>query len=70
MEQKNLNRLNELAKIARERALTPEETEERAALRKEYLADFRKAFQQQLDSTVIQYDDGIRVPFNSLKKKK
>ena len=70
MEQKNLNRLNELAKIARERALTPEETEERAALRKEYLADFRKAFQQQLDSTVIQYDDGTRVPFHSLKKKK
>ena len=70
MEQKNLNRLNELAKIARERALTPEETEESAALRKEYLADFRKAFQQQLDSTVIQYDDGTRVPFNSLKKKK
>ena len=35
MEQKNLNRLNELAKIARERALTPEETEERAALRVE-----------------------------------
>ena len=69
MEQKNLNRLNELAKIAKERALTSEEAEERARLRQEYLADFRKAFQQQLDSTVIQYDDGTRVPFNSLRKK-
>ena len=70
MGQKNLNRLNELASLARERALTPEETEERARLRREYLADFRKAFQQQLDSTVIQYDDGTRVPLNALKKKK
>ena len=69
MEQKNLERLNELAKLAKQRALTPEETEERARLRKEYLADFRKAFQQQLDSTVIQYDDGTRVPLNSMKKK-
>ena len=69
MEQKNLNRLNELAKIAKERALTGEEAEERARLRQEYLADFRKAFQQQLDSTVIQYDDGTRVPFNALRKK-
>lgn len=69
MEQKNLKRLNELAKLAKERALTPAETEERAALRKEYLAEFRKAFQQQLDNTVIQYDDGTRVPFNSMKKK-
>ncbi len=69
MEQKNLARLNELAKLAKTRSLTAEEAEERAALRKEYLADFRKAFQQQLDNTVIQYDDGSRVPFNSLKKK-
>ncbi len=69
MEQKSLSRLNELARLAKERALTPEETEERARLRKEYLAEFRKAFQQQLDSTVIQYDDGTRVPLNALKKK-
>ena len=70
MEQKNLDRLNELAHIAKERALTSEETEERAKLRKEYLENFRRAFQQQLDSTVIQYDDGTRVPLNAMKKKK
>ena len=67
MEQKNLSRLNELAKLAKERALTPEEAEERARVRRDYLTDFRKAFQQQLDSTVIQYDDGTRVPLNALK---
>ena len=69
MEQANLNRINELAKIAKTRELTAEEQEERARLRKEYLSEFRKAFQQQLDSTVIQYDDGSRVKFTNLKKK-
>ncbi len=69
MEQANLNRINELAKIAKTRELTKEEQEERARLRKEYLSEFRKAFQQQLDSTVIQYDDGSRVKFTDLKKK-
>lgn len=69
MEQANLNRINELAKIAKTRELTKEEQEERARLRKEYLSEFRKAFQQQLDNTVIQYDDGSRVKFTDLKKK-
>ena len=61
MEQEILPRLNELAKIAQERALTPEEETERAALRKQYLATFRLAVQQQLDNTYIQYDDGTKV---------
>ena len=51
MEQEILPRLNELAKIAKQRALTPEEETERAALRKQYLATFRLAVQQQLDNT-------------------
>ena len=70
MEQERLKRLNELARIAKERSLTPEETAERETLRREYLADFRKAFSQQLESTVIQYDDGTRVPLSALKKKR
>lgn len=61
MEQEILPRLNELARLAKERALTPEEEAERAALRKQYLATFRAAFQQQLDNTYIQYDDGTKV---------
>ena len=57
MEQEILPRLNELAKIAKQRALTPEEETER----KQYLATFRLAVQQQLDNTYIQYDDGTKV---------
>ncbi len=68
MEQKHLARLNELAKLAKARPLTAEETAERAELRREYLATFRAAFQQQLDNTVIQYDDGTRVPMSAFKK--
>ena len=44
----NLDRINELARIAKERALTEEELAERAALRREYLAAFREAAKQQL----------------------
>ena len=69
MEQQSLARINELATIAKTRELTPAEQEERARLRKEYLAEFRKAVQQQLSSTYIQYDDGTKVPLTDLKKK-
>ena len=68
MEQKSLARINELAKIAKTRELTPAEQEERARLRKEYLAEFRTAFQQ-LSNTYIQYDDGTKVALKDLKKK-
>ena len=60
MEQDILPRLNELAKLAKERPLTPEEEAERAALRKQYLVTFRQAFQQQLDNTYILRPDGTK----------
>ena len=37
MEQKKIDRINELAKLAKERELTDEEKVERAALRQEYV---------------------------------
>ena len=61
MTQEKLDRINELAHLAKERELTADEQEERAALRKQYLATFRLAVQQQLDNTYIQYDDGTKV---------
>lgn len=58
MLQKDINRINELAHIAKQRELTPEETEERARLRKSYIQSFRESLVGQLENTVIQYPDG------------
>ncbi|MBQ4088413.1 MAG: DUF896 domain-containing protein [Clostridia bacterium] len=69
MEKANIDRINELARIAKERELTPEEAAERAELRRIYLENFRAAFRQQLDNTVIQREDGSREPLKDRKKK-
>ena len=43
MENSKLERINELAHLAKERALTEEELAERDALRKEYIAAWRES---------------------------
>lgn len=58
MEQKKIDRINELAHLAKARELTAEEQAERAALRAEYIADFRRATINVLENTYIQTPDG------------
>lgn len=58
MENSKLERINELARLAKERELTASELEERDALRKEYIAEWRKSAMQVLDNTYIQTPDG------------
>lgn len=58
MEQKKIDRINELSRLARERELTEEEQQERAALRTEYIADFRRATIDVLENTYIMTPDG------------
>lgn len=58
MEQIKIDRINELAKLAKQRELTPEEAAERAALRKEFLADFKKNLTDTLDNTYIVDEKG------------
>ena len=58
MEQVKIDRINELAKLAKQRELTAEEAAERAALRKEFLADFKKNLTDTLDNTYIVDDRG------------
>ena len=55
MEQKKIDRINELARKAKTpEGLTPAETEERAALRQEYLNNLRR----ELDNTWVVDEQG------------
>lgn len=62
-----LQRINELAAIAKKRPLTEDEIKERDTLRKEYLTQFRANFRGILDNTSIKRPDGSVEP---LQKKK
>lgn len=61
MEQKDIDRINELARLAKERELTPEETEERARLRRAYIDAVKASLEGHLDHTWIQKPDGTRI---------
>ncbi len=63
MEKSKIDRINALAKKAKSIGLTERETAERDALRKEYLADMRASFKQQLDNTYVQTADGAKIPY-------
>ena len=62
MIQEKINRINELAHLAKERALTAEELSERDALRKEYIEEFRRGTIELLENTYIQTPDGKKHP--------
>jgi len=66
MENSKLKRINELARIAKERELTEEEFAERARLREEYLAEWREGTISLLENTYIQTPDGKK---HKLKKR-
>ena len=53
MEQKKIERINELARKAKTVGLTPEENEERAVLRRAYIDSVVGDLRQQLDNTYI-----------------
>lgn len=67
MENSKLLRINELAKLAKERELTAEELKERDELRREYIAEWRKGAEQVLDNTYVVTPDGKK---HKLQKKK
>ena len=69
MERHSIDRINELSRIARERALTDEEQRERHELRQNYLAAFRRQFRNQLENTVVQYPDGSCVALADTAKR-
>ena len=66
MEQEKIARINALAHKAKAEGLTPEEIEERDALRKEYIAAFKRNLCSQLDGITVVNPDGTT---HKLKKK-
>ena len=65
MNQKKIDRINELARASKVRELTEEEKNEQKILRDEYRASFRLSLTSQLDNTVIVDPEGNR---RSLRK--
>lgn len=66
MEQKKIDRINELAKKAKQGPLTEEEKAEREVLRREYIDSYKASLVGQLDNTYIQRPDGSK---EKLRKK-
>ena len=62
MEKAKIDRINELAHLAKERALSAEELSERDSLRREYIEEFRRATIDVLEHTYIQTPDGKKHP--------
>ena len=62
MEREKVARINELARLQKERTLTDAEKSEQAALRAEYVAEIRASFGGMLANTVIERPDGTREP--------
>ncbi len=67
MENSKLERINELARLAKERALTAEELAERDTLRKEYIAEWRQGAIAVLENTWVVTPDGKK---HKLQKRK
>ncbi len=66
MLQEKLDRINALARLKKERELTPEEAAEQALLRQEYLAEWRQGAIEVLENTYIVDQNGVK---HKLKKK-
>ena len=60
MDQKQIDRINELARKAKTEGLTPEEEQERAVLRRAYIDSVVGNLKGQLDNTYIMRPDGSK----------
>lgn len=65
-----IKRINELYHKSQTEGLTPEEKEEQALLRKEYVASVRANLRGQLDSITIERPDGSLEKLSDKRKSK
>lgn len=70
MDKQKIDRINELARKSKTVGLDKAEAAEQAALRAEYIADFRAGLRGQLDNTVIVRPDGSREQLSKRSQKK
>lgn len=70
IDQKLLDRINELARKKKTVGLTEEETIEQAALRKEYIKQFRAGFEQHLTSIKVVDPEGNDITPRKIKEKR
>lgn len=66
MDKKQIDRINELARKKKSEGLTEAEAAEQAALRQQYITEWRENTKAMLEGIVIQRPDGTKEP---LKKK-
>lgn len=69
MDQKKLDRINELARKSKTEELTNEEKLEQKALREEYIKDFRASMRGILNNTTIVSLDGSKENLSNRAKK-
>jgi len=69
MEQAKIDRINALARLAKERDLTEEELTERQALRAEYIASYKRSLVSQLESTYIVDEQGNKTKVTRREEK-
>ena len=62
MEQRKLDRINELARLKKQRELSPEEKTEQDKLRKEYIAEWRQSTISLLENTFVVDEKGNKTP--------
>ena len=70
MDQKKLDRINELARKSKVEELTVEEKLEQKALREEYIKEFRASMRGILNNTTVVSPDGSRENLADRAKKK
>lgn len=67
MEQSRIDRISELTRISRTRALSDAELAERAALRAEYIASVKASLTGQLEKTYLVDENGNKRPLSKRK---
>lgn len=68
MEQSKIDRINFLARKSRTEELSPEEKEEQATLRREYIDSFKRSLIGQLENTYIVDEKGNKKKVERKKK--